>query len=119
MVNASGATCGVFALCVLLLAVDTGAVEGNCTCRDTFVSGVRKIGLNADDLEQFEILVVNICMEPLVDTCQDNCKCYCPLAGINTDRVDADDFPIIVCTHGSDGEGRCVGEKDRLGHTVL
>ena len=118
LVNSFGSTCGVVALCVLLLAVDTGAEEGSCVCRVNYRSNTVK-PTDPILLAQWEAITVNFCEEPLIDTCQDNCECFCPVAGIRTDQVAPNGSPVVVCTDGSDGEARCVGEKDRLENRVF
>lgn len=114
LVNYFGATCGLFSLCVLLLVVGTGADEGECVCRGTFVSTVKKSDFEGFDLEEWERIIREKCSRPIKDECKPNCSCFCPIAGIDTTNLDANGFNIVVCTDGSDGEARCVGENGRL-----
>lgn len=112
--NSFGATCGVFSLCVLLLAVDTEAREGKCECREGFVSSTAKPVIQAL-VQDWEDNAVAVCRSPLMDTCADNCNCFCPVAGIDTNDVNDDGAPIVTCTDGTRGEPRCEGENDRGG----
>lgn len=109
-----GATCGVFSLCVMLLVVGTGAENGKCVCRGNFETHRPKPqATDQDALQKWIAFHEWFCKIPLINTCEFNCPCACPLGGFDHTLVAPDGISVIVCTDNKSGVAECLGETGR------